>query len=487
MPTELTDLPDYVRPDVAALAPSRARSRTIAGGTDAVHAAGQAILPQWPGELPRDYEHRATLTEAADFYGRTLEAAVGLLFGAELSFSDPLPVPLAMLEQDADGAGKTMHAIGRLCAMNCVLDGVVGILADYPRVADRGLSVRDVQERRLRPYMVPVLASQVLSWRTARRGAETLLTQLVIVEGTEVPDGAFGVRTELQYRVYQHDLATNVVTVGLLAIDENSVGERTVRVIEPPSVVVGPDRIPFAPGYALPPQSMLIAKPPLDRLAWLNVGHYRVSADHRYLMSICHAPTLAIEGWDGNDTSPVNIGPNAVMRLQGEQKVKWLQAASDALQASEKTMERQSQQMAALGMAFLARDKQSGNETATGRTMDATADRATIGTLADGMGQMLSQALAFCGQYVNAEAPTVTITPDYDATRLDAPTITALSVVAEKGHLSTATLLQILQAGDILPDGLDLEEEERAAKMEHAVRLMMGQPEPEPQPLEDAA
>lgn len=461
---EPTDLPDYVRPDIVAVRPIRERSRIMAEGTDAVHKAGPVILPQWPSELPQMYQHRATLTEVADFYGRTIEAAVGLLFGASIQHESDFPEPLAMLEEDADGHGTSLDDLARTVADDALVDGWAGLLADFPRVAAPGtLSVRDVQEQALRPYLVPIRASQVVSWRTSRRGAESFLIQLVLSEAAEVPDGVYGIITEDRYRVFTHDLGTNVVMVAVYAIDTSAIGQKTVRVVEPPAQIVGPDRIPLAQF------GMFTAHPILNRLCWLNVGHYRVSADNRYLQALCDAPTLVIEKADPNDTAPVQIGPNSVWRLTGDQVAKWLQAQPGSLDSGAATMERLQTQMAALGMAFLARDKSARNETATGRQMDATADRATLGSVAEALSAMLTQAVTFAAAYVNNVAvPELEIAPDYDATRLDAQTITALSALATAGQISLGTLLMILQNGDVLPDGIDLEEEAESAKSDKA-------------------
>ncbi len=481
---ETYDLPDYIRPDMAAARPARHRSRTLAKGTDAVHAAAQTLLPQWEGETAHTYARRATLAEFVDFYGRTIEAACGLLFGAELSVEGTMPQALAVLAMDADGHQTTLHETARLAGTNYLLDGWSGLLADFPPVTDpAAMSVRDVQELALRPYLVPITAEQVLSWRTARRGAEVLLAQLVLAEAEELPVGAFGVMAEPRYRVYQHDLGTNVVTVAVYRISTDVTGGKTAEVVTPPAAMVGPDRIPLA--WA----GEFTAAPPLDRLAWLNVGHYRVSADHRALMSVCHAPTFVIEKADPSDKEPVRIGVNDVMRLTGEQTAKWLQADDTALGSAERTMERQSQQAAALGMAFLARDKSSNSETATGRNMDASADRATLGTVADRIGALLTHALRHCALFVSRPpTPVITITPDYDVGKMDAQTIAALSALATAGQISLATLLEVLQSGNVLPDGLDLAAEALAAQSEADARLMReSEMEPEPEPMERAA
>jgi hypothetical protein len=457
-----------VRDDMAAVAPKRTRSRTLAAGTDAVHAAGAAIVPPWPGEEPDNYARRVALAEFVDFYGRIIEATEGMVMGAELGLDGDMPAALAHLIENADGQGTHLHGFGRQRAKDRVLDGWVGVLAEFPRVDDpNALSVRDVQERALRPYFVPVEASQVLSWRHSKRGSESVLTQLVIAEGKEQPAGEFGTAVEPRYRVYRHDLATNEVSVEVLRIVKDVTGQKTVQVVEKRAAIVGPPRIPLA--Y----KGKFTDPPPLDRLAWGNIGHHRVNNDHRTLMATCAAPTVVVEKADPNDTSEVKIGPNGVWRLTGEQTAKWFQAQPDALEPHERTMERQQQQMAALGMAFLSRDKTARNETVGGRQMDAAADRASLGTLADAIGAMLTDALRLAASYVgNPPTPVVTVTPDYDIGRLDAQTITALGTIAAAGKLTTLTLLRILANGDVLPDGLDLEAEAREAQTEADVRLM---------------
>ncbi len=450
--------PDYVREEVKALAPARARSRTLAAGTDAVHAAGTALLPQWPGEDNDVYATRATLTETFDAYGRTVEAAVGLLFGADPTI-EGVPAALQPVLDDADGHGTDLTEFARAITHHATLDGIAGVLVDYPTVAEPGrLSLRDVQERGLRPYCVAYRADQIINWRTARVGARTVFTLLVLREAEEVAVGDYGVTSEPRYRVFRRE--PNGVTVAVYAIDQDAVGRKTVRELQPPLPIVGPTEIPFAIAYSRPKLATLMQGPPLDRLAWLNLGHYRVSADHRYLMGICHAPTLAIEGSDPEDTTPIALGVNRVLRLSGVQKAMWLQADPDALSAAEKTMERQQAQMGALGMAFLARDRSARTETATGRALDAAADQATLGTLADGVAACLVQALTFAAAYMNeAAAPVVTIRPDYDASRLDAQTIAALNAVAVANNLSLETFLTVLKGGNVLPDGLNVEEE----------------------------
>jgi len=102
--------------------------------------------------------------------------------------------------------------------------------------------------------------------------------------------------------------------------------------------------------------------------------------------------------------------------------------------------------MAALGMAFLARDR-ARDETATGRRQFA-ADFLSI---------------------PRDQAPAVAVSTTYDESRLDAPTILALSALAEKAQISVRTLLEELQRGRVLSEAVDLDEEEAEALAAKAI------------------
>lgn len=464
------DLPSYLRPEVAALSKSRERSRTLVAGTDAVHAARESFLPRWSDEDPERYTQRATLTEVYGGYARALEASTGLVFATPPTFE--LPAKLAVLEQDADGMGTNLVALSRRLFADALAGGLAGVLVDFPRVAEVGaVSIASAQRDGLRPYFVPISADQICNWRTETIRNRVVLTQLTIAEVSAVDDGAFGIDEETQYRVYRR--TDTGVTVGVWAVRD----QKAVLLVDA-AVVVGPTEIPFAPIYGSIPQAMLVAKPPLDHLATLNVGHYRVSADHRWLSHLCHAPTFTLEGWIDPPIVPgtpaqksaFKLGPNSVVKTPPGCTAKWLQADPNALESSEKTMTRLQDQMAVLGMAFLARDKQR-SETATGRRLDAAAEYATLATAAQALEEGLTLALTFAAQFASTTEPaSVTVTTTYDESRLDAQTITALSGLAKDGQITVETLLRELQRGRVLTASVDPEQESLDAATSAAAR-----------------
>ncbi len=61
------------------------------------------------------------------------------------------------------------------------------------------------------------------------------------------------------------------------------------------------------------------------------------------------------------------------------------------------------------------------------------------------------------------------VSTTYDESRLDAPTILALSALAEKAQISVRTLLEELQRGRVLSEAVDLDEEEAEALAAKAI------------------
>lgn len=464
--------PSWRHPAAVALDDKRARSRALIAGTDAIHADPARFLPKWPGEDQDAFLRRARLTEVYGAYARTLEASEGLVFAEPPTLDDTAAPAFVDLWEDVDGYGNAGHVFARPVFHDGLADGVSGILVDFPPVENpAAVSLAQARANGLRPYFVRVPAGAVVNWRSARIGAEEVLTLLVLTDGFTEDDGAWGFTVVPGFRVYRRTPQGVTVERWKQRTGTTAVGAE-FDLVEGPSAIVGPREIPFAVNYGGRMQDTLVAAPPLDQLAWLNLGHYRVSADHRTLMSVAHAPTVCVEKWGDRDNPPqIAIGPYSLITLIGEATAKFLQADPDALVASERTMARQEQQMAALGMAFLARDK-ARDETATGRRLDAAADFATLGTAADGLKDCLERALGFAAEFMGMraeDAPAVSVSTTYDESRLDAQTITALSNLATAKQITVRTLLEELQRGRVISEAVNLDDEETAALAAQAV------------------
>lgn len=91
--------------------------------------------------------------------------------------------------------------------------------------------------------------------------------------------------------------------------------------------------------------------------------------------------------------------------------------------------------------------------------MDRIDSDSIMAVIAGDLERTIEQMLAFAGEYVGVEPPTVTIPRDYENRLIDGNQLTAYLQCYMQGAISQETLLRILQEGEVLPPYIDIEEE----------------------------
>jgi hypothetical protein len=488
------DCPDFTREEVKNLEPLRTRCRDLLGsdtvsGTDMMHAKSLTYLPIWPGEDSETYKIRSTLTELYGGYERCVVASRGLVFAKPPELSKDADPQIVEMWDNVDGM-KTPARVFLKDSFTDGFDGIAGIRTDFPKIEPGvRLDIDEFRRRKLRPRWIRITADQIVNWKVATIENEPTFTMMVLREEVEENSGEFGLECVEQYRAYH---------LALVAIEGSEQLRRQItykiwrkRVvndvvewyIHDDGEIRGPTHIPIDLGYFAPSPDPVVAKPPLASLADLNLGHYRVSADRRWLMSIVHAPTLAIEKYskpknpDGTEApeSPITLGPSAVLKLSGEATAKWLQADPNGLDSSKQEKDDLVAQMAAMSIAFMAQERRA-QETATAHRINALATNASLAIMATGLEDMANAALVTSCEYLGiATPPKVKINTEYDEDVLDAPTILALNQLEKDANLTKGTLLLILQRSKVIPIDVDLVKEEREALAEAAARQMIAE------------
>lgn len=506
---DVNDSPDFTRDEVKALTPLRARCRDLLGtetasGTDVMHAKASTYLPQWAGEDGDTYKIRSTLTELYGSYERCVVACRGLVFAKPPALADEADPTIKAHWENIDGM-QTHARVFLKDVFTDGFDGLVGIRVDFPKV-EPGVTLDADQFARLnlRPRWIKVSSDQIVNWRVATIDGEPTFTLMVIREEAEEDAGEFGLSCAEQYRVYRLAMVANADGLTLRrAITFQIWRKRDVEgvvdwYIHEDGEVRGPRRIPVAIGYMSPASSPMVAKPPLASLADLNLGHYRVSADRRWLSAICHAPTFVIEKYtkprnpDGTEApeAPIMLGPSAVLKLYGDAIAKWLQADPSALDSSKEEKDDLVAQMAAMSIAFMSQERRS-QETATAHRINALSQNASLAVMAEGLRDLIEYALVIhCEFMAIANPPRVSVNTEYDEDVLDAPTILALNQLEKDANLTKGTMLLILQRGKTIPADVDLKKEEEQVLADAAARQLIAEdiananvpPEPVPAP-----
>ncbi|MBY0490615.1 MAG: DUF4055 domain-containing protein [Gemmatimonadaceae bacterium] len=479
--------PDFKRPEYKAGEWARALSRAFMAGTRGVRSLGETALPRWPAERPAFYKLRSTIAQVTRYYARTVEATVGMIAGTPPTLSDTVDPVIEQDWEDIDGRGTHGEVFARQLTEELLVGGFVGILVDAPPVPDGvRLTLASEQALGLRPYWVLVTADQILSWvveapqwpeliqayaagtltadQVKALAKQAIVRQVVIHEPTDVAAGTFGMRTADRYRVLQLTAAGVTFAVWEHREAEGASGEHFALIST--GAMRGAKNapltaIPLAIGYPGRPSAPFVSEPKLLAIAELNLDHYVLTADRRYLMRLTHAPTLFLAGVgvdrddDGNER-PLEVGPNSVVRATDAQaKMSWVAADPNALAESRQERDEIVRQIAALGLSFLAKDRRTSTETAKGRSLDMAAENQSHASVARGLQDLLEQAFTFHAAYRGVQPPEIEMHTAYASPDVD-PQLAALVWQAVlKGVLEVSDWVAYLRTGK-LPDSASM-------------------------------
>ncbi len=482
-----TSRPDYRRPEYLDLAPVRRLSRAMMQGTRAVRALGTDALPKWPDEKLGFYRLRSSIAQVTRYYARTVEALVGMVSGTPPTLAKGTDARLLADWEDIDRRGRHGDVFVRDLTEEAMVGGYAAILVDCPPVP-KGirLTLENEQRMGLRPYWVLITADQIVSWiveapnwsalmRAYQTGKLTdtqvgvlagqqITRQVVLYEPTDVERGSFGVVSRERYRVLRLTDSGVTFAVWEKRTSEGATGEHFALVDE--GTMTGANRrplsaIPLALCYPKRPSAPFVAEPVAMGVCELNLDHYQLTADRRYLIKHTHSPTLYLFGVQterdehGQD-KPIRVGPNSLIRSNNaEAKAGYIVAPADALQSSKEERDEIVRQIAALGMSFLGRDRQQGTETAKGRELDLSAEHATHTSIARAVQDALEQALMFHALHREAPAPSVQMHPATPAPEVDPQIAGLLWQGVLNGRLDVDSWLHYLRTG-ALPEDLDV-------------------------------
>jgi hypothetical protein len=469
--TKKKNQPDYVRPEVLAAQDDLHLIHDLLAGTRRMHemADERDYIRQWADEENKVYRIRSRCEQLYNGIGRTLSAAIGMLFQKPpvLTFK----VQETVFREDfasIDGAGTGHDVAAKRFAEWALRDGYAIILVDHPSPPTNEL-VTAAKERDLglRPTWAFYERQSAINWRVETIGNEQVLTLLVLCELDEAADGTFGVASTTQYRVLR--LVNGVATWQVWR--EPAKGAEEFELVSEGQFLdrhgKAFTRLPVAVAYAGRTDAPFTAVPPLRDVAEANLGHWQQATNLRFYREVASFPQPTVIGELASDSrtgTPIKlkIGPMVVVRLKGaDAKFGYTELEGKSLDQVEKGVTKKEHEIAALGMSFLARDKRT-QETAEAKRLDATAENSTLATSAQGIEDAWNLALEFHARFrgiPKAEAPTVAINRQYDLVTLGAAEMSAVANLVKAG-MPVRQAVQMLHAGGVIvvnePKDLDL-------------------------------
>ena len=411
---------------------------TLLLGTYGIRKKHRTYLPQEPRELDEAYDNRLLRSVLAPFYVRLERMLAGMLTRKPVRLTD---VSDSIREQlfDVDLQGNDLNVWTYETARKCVRYGHVGVLVDAPAAGANG-----------RPYWVTYTPRDILGWRVENEDGQQRLTQLRLMERVVVPDGLYGEKEVHQVRV---------LTPGAFEIHQKD-AKGDFRVVEEGTTSLS--EIPFAVAYSNR-TNVLESSPPLADIAELNLKQYQVQSDLDNQLHISAVPMLAFYGFP-QAAEEVSAGPGEAIAFPADGRAEYIEPGGRSYEAQFKRLDQIASQINELGLAAVLGQKLSA-ETAEAKRIDRSQGDSTMMVIAQQMQDLIDNCLDFHAQFMQEQqAGSSFVNRDFLASRLEPQEIQALLQLYTAGTITQKTLLDQLEAGEVLGDDFDVEEEVEATQ-----------------------
>lgn len=464
LPQPENNLPSTLSKSAKRQRPALQLCRDLFAGPEKVREKGTEYLPKAPGEKAFDYRSRLERSSFTNFFAHTVEGLVGFVFRRDPVLGDDVPAQIQDHWENIDHAGTHGDVFLREVMQDAMVAGHSAILVEYPKTD--GTQTAADEQSEIRPYWVPIRKDQLLSWRTSVVNGRTILTQLVVEECGMVPDGLFGEREQMRYRVFYNN--DGVVGFSLLEVTK----DKAVIVVDE-GLYPTQSEIPIAEVRTSGRKSIFDSEPPLLALAYLNVAHYQGDSDYKWSIHKTNVPILFAAGFDllPEGGGEVEVGANSCVNAPNpEAKMEYVSHDGAALGESRQALQDIKADMATMGLAMLAPDKRAA-ETAEAKRIDKSTSDSSLAVTARGLQDGAERALEFHAKYMRLDSGgSIEINRDFENLTLEPAQITALAGMVRDGILTIETLWKMLQDGNVLPADFDADTERAQLDAEEEIR-----------------
>lgn len=440
-----TDSPATTSPAYDHMLPFWAKIETLLAGTQAMRNAGIIYLPQHEEESHIAWRERCDRATLLNMVQITLDSWVGKPFSDPVEIGEDVPTQLRELLDNIDLQGNDINVVARQWFRDGLAKGYSHVLVEFPRRTDRadGLprTLQDDRQEALRPYLVHIKPENLIFAHSELVGGREVLTHVRIREYVTVLDG-WAVETVERIRV---------LTPGLVQVYEKRKQEKTNKevwvLIEEYDYALS--FIPLVTFYA-DRQGFMLAKPPLNDLADLNIAHWQSSSDQTAILTVTRFPLLAVSG--ALDDGKLVVGPNRWLHSPDPAgRFYYVEHTGRAINAGRQDLLDKEEKMAEYGAIFLKR--RPGGASATARALDSAETSSSLQDMAIRFESALNEALAFMGAWINIsydDTGTLSLNTDFSLSEQDSHKLVQLQEARRNRDISRSRYLKELRRFGVL-------------------------------------
>ena len=436
--------PSITDPEYDEFLPVWSMCRDSVTGQRAIAKGGVKYLPKLSGQTDADYK---AYKERALYFGatgRTVDGMAGLIFRKPPTIQ--LPTALEQYASDIDMKGTTLEGFARDCVDEALVVGRFGVMIDYPPASpDRGvMTIEEARQYGQRPYLTMYKAESIINWRTGRYANRHVLLNVWLVEAEGQIrelffDGFYG------QRIWQLDKNDK-----WFVAQEFYPTKSGQKIGEIPFYFCGKKE-----GW------IDVQDPPIEQLAYINIAHYRNSADLENAVHVAGQPTPWVNGITNPDEIPsIHLGSGTFLKLPPDAEAGFLQCGADGVGALREAMADKAAQMAALGARMLSPEKAQA-ETAEAQQIKRGGENSVLASIAGAVEIVLTASLRFMADWVgaNPDDAEFELNKDYLPATMDSAMLREWVAAWQSGGFSYDTFIGGLKSGELIPDTIDPQDE----------------------------
>lgn len=422
----------------------------LCGGTDAMRAAGQRYLPQFPAEADDSYSYRLATSTLYNGLGRTVENMAAKPFAEPATFTDIDPAQAEWF-QDIDLCGNNLTVFAYNVMVAGIKYGLTYMLVEFPPTMDEeGRPVYATRAQELaagvRPYLVHVKPQQILGWKSAKDASgATVLTMLRLYELVEEDDGDFGTMCVEQIRVLTPGFWQTYRNDGKTGFVPHKNGKTSMQ------------KITLVPFYTRR-TGFMTATPPFKDLADLNIAHWQSASDQSSILHTARVPILAIIGADPD--KPIVIGSKHATELPLNGDMKYVEHSGAAIEAGRTSLQDLENQMRAMGAELLVESQVS--TTATQNNIEDGEAKCQLEMMTEALTDALDLAVQIMHEMVKLEYKgAINLYKDFGSSMMmtsAGPFILAIIQMVTAGLMDKETAFSELQRYGIVNPDADWED-----------------------------
>ncbi len=444
---------------------SWAMIETLLGGTKSMRNAGAAYLPQHPEESPPNYSERLETNVLFNAMELTLDHFVGRPFSDPVRLNADVPEDIAEDTINIDLQGNDITTFCREWFRTGLAKGFCHVMIDMPQMNPDAMpqTLADDKASGRRPFWIKIDPENMIA-----ADAE-IMVDPVSGELREVFTHV-RLRENIVKRVGFAEVMIERIRIlepGIFQVWEKV--ETKKKKAEWRVVETGMTGIEFIPiiSYYSQRDGFLMAKPPLEDLAYLNIRHWQSMSDQINVLTVARFPMLAVAGATEQAGNAMAIGPRQLLATKDPNgRFYYVEHTGKSIDAGWKELDKLEEDMEAYGATFLKKDP--GNETATGRALDSAESVTPLQDMVHRFMDSVNNALRIHATWLKHKegGGTVTILNDFGPEDADKFGIDLLKSMRKDKDISRKAVIKEAMRLGIITDEYDLDEDFKQLQLE---------------------